>query len=217
MLYDTYRNAPSNQWLVPASCWLATWSRAAKLSSRVNTAYKAMAVAMRIRNGVTAPISRITFCTSRHTTATTSTVTSMLPASAGMANCCSSKAPPPASITTVTANMKKVINRSTNKPKWRPQMAYTTSLCEAACKRLPSPARAMPRKVNNAALTSAPSRPQRPKSTKNSNSSRPEAKPAPTITPIKAPAIFSCSFISNPLVSMALPGPCCCFYPVLPC
>lgn len=34
-----------------------------------------------------------------------------------MPNCCSSNAPPPASMTTVTANMKKVINQSTNMPR----------------------------------------------------------------------------------------------------
>ncbi|MNH17302.1 hypothetical protein D3C79_769710 [compost metagenome] len=83
----------------------------------MNTAYNAMAIAARIRNGVTAPISTITLLTSRHTTATTSRVTSTLPVSAGIPNCCSSNAPPPASITTVTPNMKKVINRSTNRPR----------------------------------------------------------------------------------------------------
>ncbi|MNH27262.1 hypothetical protein D3C79_873660 [compost metagenome] len=60
-LYDTYRKAPSNQWLAPASCWLAIWSRAVKLRSRVNTAYNAIAVAARIRKGVTAPINTMTF------------------------------------------------------------------------------------------------------------------------------------------------------------
>jgi hypothetical protein len=47
--------------------------------------------------------------------------------------------------------------------------------------------------ANQAAQTNAPANPHTPKSTKNNNSSRPEANPAPTITPTNAPAIFSCS------------------------
>ncbi|MNC63881.1 hypothetical protein D3C75_1140390 [compost metagenome] len=64
-----------------------------------------------------APMARITLRTSRHTMPTTTSVTITLPASAGIPNCCSSKAPPPASMTTVTANMKKVISQSTNRPR----------------------------------------------------------------------------------------------------
>ncbi|MCY1179437.1 hypothetical protein D9M71_755230 [compost metagenome] len=81
------------------------------------TAYSAIAEATRISKGVMAPIASIILRTSRHTIPTTTSVTSTLPVRAGMPNCCSSKAPPPASMTTVTANMKKVINQSTNMPR----------------------------------------------------------------------------------------------------
>ena len=70
------------------------------------------------------------------------------------------------------------------------------------------PANAMPRKMNSEALTTAPSNPHTPKSTNISSSSRPEANPAPTITPTNAPAIFRLSFmtISLELLLLGLMG-----------
>jgi hypothetical protein len=60
----------------------------------------------------------------------------------------------------------------------------------------------MDRKTKASAATRQPSRPMAPKLAKNCNISCPEAKPAPTMTPTKAPAILLASLNAPMPVSL---------------
>jgi len=61
---------------------------------------------------------------------------------------------------------------------------------------------AMDRKTKARAATRQPARPMAPKPAKNCNISCPEAKPAPTMTPTKAPAILLTSLNAPMPVSL---------------
>ncbi|MFH7468172.1 hypothetical protein, partial [Pseudomonas syringae group genomosp. 7] len=65
------------------------------------------------------------------------------------------------------------------------------------------------KKANNTVAIAVPAIPHQPKLVKNCNISCHEAKPAPTITPINAPAISKLFFIEPPLLLLG----CILFFP----